>query len=265
MISYVGGKKQQAKWIGGFIPPIDKYVEIFGGAMWCYINGKIICNKATYNDYNKYMYNLFTCCCSYNDLYFYAKQLDPYNQEIFDMCQKFFLDKGSDYIVPDFDLAACYAYISTHVFSGILKPTGNRMAKDNGSNPGSKYRAFVKRLNNVEIQEKFDKLETYNLNYDKAIELFDSSDNLLYLDPPYYGTEDYYSFHSFGFKDHKRLSEILNNCKSKIILSYYDFPELKEWYPADRFIYKFKEFSKISSSKSVKNKGTEILIMNYER
>ena len=64
MISYIGGKSRMAKWIGEYVPnDIETYVEVFGGAFWVYINGEIHkkpnLNKVVYNDFNRYMVNIF--------------------------------------------------------------------------------------------------------------------------------------------------------------------------------------------------------------
>jgi len=266
VISYSGGKHKQARWIRSFIPAVNTYAEIFGGAMWVYIandsptNGSIVCNKAIYNDYNKYMYNLFTSCRDYDKIWLIARELEPWKQENFDKCQSIFMERSMDFNVPDYELAVCYAYISTHVFSGMLKPKNNKMAKDDSP----KYEAFVKRLTEPTIKSKFDKLETLNLSYELAIAKIDGPDTFMYVDPPYYGTEKYYILHSFGLKDHESLADILKTCKSKWILSYYDFPDLTKWFPEDQYFYQRKDYVKMTSHISTKNKGTEVLVMNYE-
>ena len=53
-----------ADWISSYVPSdIETYVEVFGGAMWVYINSDIHerCEKIIYNDFNPYMTNLFRC------------------------------------------------------------------------------------------------------------------------------------------------------------------------------------------------------------
>ena len=266
MFAYSGGKHKQARWIRSFIPATKTYAEIFGGAMWVYVandsptNGSIVCDKAIYNDFNKYMYNLFTSCRDYDKLHGLAKQMVQWDQETFDRCESTFRASDRGFDVPDFELAVCYAYISTHVFSGMLKPNGNKMAKDDTS----KYKAFVGRLLDPTIRRKFDKLETLNLSYEQAIEKIDGPDVVMYVDPPYYGTEKYYILHSFGLKDHERLADILKECRSKWLLSYYDFPDLVKWFPEDRYVYKRKEYAKMTSHQATKNKGVEVLVMNYE-
>jgi hypothetical protein len=53
--------------------------------------------------------------------------------------------------------------------------------------------------------------------------------------------------------------------KGKFSLSYYDFPQLSEWFPKDEYKWESKEFAKAAMAKAGKaqTKGTELLIMNY--
>ena len=61
MFSYIGGKKFQGKWISSYFPKHDTYVEPFGGAFWVYFVSSINANKNIYNDYNRYISNIFYC------------------------------------------------------------------------------------------------------------------------------------------------------------------------------------------------------------
>ena len=53
--------------------------------------------------------------------------------------------------------------------------------------------------------------------------------------------------------------------KGRFSLSYYDFPQLSEWFPKDKYHWEMKEFAKASMAMSGKEqiKGSELLIMNY--
>ena len=79
-------------------------------------------------------------------------------------------------------------------------------------------------------------------------------------------TEKLYDFHSYTTEDHYRLSRLLNKSKTRWMLSYYDYPELRELYPEDKYNYYFKDFQKSSTmnKKGVrKPKATEVLVTNY--
>ena len=49
-------------------------------------------------------------------------------------------------------------------------------------------------------------------------------------------------------------------------MSYYDFELLHTWFPKNRYVWVEKDFAKAAAASKGKkqNKGTELLIMNYE-
>jgi site-specific DNA-adenine methylase len=87
------------------------------------------------------------------------------------------------------------------------------------------------------------------------------------VDPPYFSTENYYANHDFGAETHERLANCLKSIKGKFSLSYYDFPQLSEWFPKNEYNWQSKEFAKAAMAKAGKpqTKGIELLIMNYEK
>ena len=117
---------------------------------------------------------------------------------------------------------------------------------------------IVKKLQNI--------TEVENLDYTDLILKYDSKETFFYVDPPYWKTENYYSNHDFDSEDHLTLIEHLKRTKGKWALSYYDFPQLSEWLPKDKYTWIEKEFNKAAGAKKGKkqNKGIEILIMNYK-
>jgi len=266
MIPYIGGKYRQAKWISSFIPDnIDTYIEVFGGAFWTYLNGNIDCKKSIYNDVNPFMANLFACCCIPDFKNKVEKEL-PQNRDTFDFYKKDIIeifDNPSLMSIPDQDIGVKYAYCVTQIFSGIM----NEKAKmvDLKGKYRSKYYAFMNRLSKPDIIKKFSKVNVHNLSYDEIINMYDNGNNFFYLDPPYYGTENLYGFHDFNISHHEHLSDILKKCKSKWILSYYDFPDLSKWFPKDKYHWELKGYKKASAAQKGKKQtdGEEILIMNF--
>ena len=57
----------------------------------------------------------------------------------------------------------------------------------------------------------------------------------------------------------------LKKIQGKFSLSYYEFPELNEWFPKDKYPWAKKSFKKAAGSKKdgTQNDGIELLIMNY--
>lgn len=266
MIAYIGGKYRQAKWISSFLPEkIDNYVEIFGGAMWVYINGTVNTELAIYNDVNPFMSNLFSCCTLYNDFIKLLEEIEPQHNLLFDCYKSDILKKFHNGYSDLYDLntAREYVYVATQVFSGIIKE--NSKMVDLKGKYKSKYYSFLNRLKKQTIQKKLDKLSVKNLSYEDIINSVDSTNTVMYLDPPYYGTENLYGFHGFSKKDHENLQEMIKSCKSKWILSYYEFSLLNEWFPKNKWHWEYKEYKKASMASKSKSQsvGTEILVMNF--
>jgi DNA adenine methylase len=259
---YIGGKKFQAPWISGFIPKTKEYMEIFGGAFWVYIAGDINAERVIYNDYSKLMYNIFTCLKDFRSLYNVTKKMPEHNAGLFEKCKKAVLETGNNFDVPSIEMASNYIYLLTHVFSGRIIENNIKMVERKA---GRNLTSFNNKLKSAKMQRKLGKIETSNLSYELALKKYDSKDMTFYLDPPYAGTEDYYSFHEFGLEDHQKLADVLKSCEAKWLLSYYDFPELTKMYPEDQFHYEKKMYTKKAAvmKGQKKNIGEEILIMNY--
>ena len=279
MVSYIGGKSRISKSL--IIPEIPKdihvYVEVFGGMMWNffkmdleeYPNLKTI----VYNDKNPLNVNLIKCVRNHKEFLNYIHSLD-YKIEDTDTFNeykdKLFSEPFKLGDKPNYEYGFMYSYILTTCYSGI-SPEKGRCVKRGGytTKDGkytSKFESFLKKLTNKDWVEKFNSITfTHCLDFNRVMDIYDNLNTFLYLDPPYFSCEEYYSNHDFGEKDHKRLIKRLEKSHSRWALSYYDFPQLSEWLPKDEYRWISKEFIKEGGAKKgkTKNKGTELLIMNY--
>ncbi|MAG52640.1 MAG: hypothetical protein CMH62_01620 [Nanoarchaeota archaeon] len=270
MISYIGGKSRMAKWICKYIPDnIETYVEIFGGAFWVYVKGDIHekpqLKEVVYNDKNRFMSNLFKCMidCTYFSTRLSSKPSQ--NKETFDKFQKELSIVDPNFDMPNHSLAIKYAYLATQVFSGS-KILESKFIDLKGKY-GSKYDALINRLNKPDIQKRLSKItEVENREYHEIINIYDSPTTFFYVDPPYYKKEKYYSGKGFSTGDHQILCEMLGRIDGLFALSYYEFEKLSEWLPKEDFNWVEKKFTKASGAKKGRkqNKGTELLIMNYD-
>ena len=272
MISYIGGKNRMAKWIGSYIPnDIETYVEVFGGAFWVYVKGEVhkkpILKNVIYNDFNRYMTNLISC---YRNPQEFLKSMDEIVAQDSELFYQFktdvFENKNiKDIDIPDYDYGMKYAYIVTQIFSGLNPEKGKFI--DLKGKYSSKFDAFRRRLKNPAVIEKLKKISNVeNMDFEEVIKKYDSPTTYFYVDPPYWKTENYYSLHNFDTDDHKILADILKNIEGRFSLSYYDFDQLHDWFPEDEYEWELKDFVKPASAQKGKsqNKGTELLIMNYQ-
>jgi DNA adenine methylase len=279
MLSYIGGKSKIGKWIETYYPEdMETYLETFGGMFWCFFNMDLSkyknLKRVVYNDFNPLNYNLFLCVQNPSEL---QRALDDISVQQFGVTEtpSEFKDKfisfqreifESNFKVSELDYytAAKYVYIVTQVFSGSKPETSSFI--DLKGKYRSKYLSFRDKLSKPNWVEHFLKItDVRNKDFEDVIKEFDSQNTYIYLDPPYWKTENYYSNHDFDRGDHERLARVLNDVKSKFSLSYYDFELLSEWYPEDKFRWEKKEFAKAASAKknSKQSLGEELLIMNY--
>lgn len=279
MLSYIGGKSKIGKWIVDYYPTdMETYVEPFGGMFWCFYNMDLKkypnLKEVVYNDFNPLNYNLFTCLSNPERLLqeinnipcqqrgeentpeIYREQFIRFQAEIFD--ENFRVE------AYNYEVAAKYVYIVTQVFSGSKPETSSFI--DLKGKYKSKYLTFRDKLTNPKWLEHFLKItKVENMDFEELIKKYDSPTTYIYLDPPYWKTENYYSNHDFDRNDHERLANSLKLIQGKFSLSYYDFELLHQWFPENQYIWEKKEFVKAAAAKKgvKQNKGEELLIMNY--
>jgi DNA adenine methylase len=279
MLSYIGGKSKIGKWI---VPFYDKnmevYLETFGGMFWCFYNMDLKqypnLSKVVYNDFNPLNYNLFQCVQNPTELLRAINSIDCQKQGI-EVTPEIYKEQfirfqaeifGENFKVEayDYDTAAKYVYILTQVFSGSKPETSSFI--DLKGKYKSKYLTFRDKLSKPDWIEHFLKItHVENMDFQDVIKKYDSPSTYIYLDPPYWKTENYYSNHDFDRNDHERLANCLKNIEGKFSLSYYDFPLLSEWFPKEEYKWEMKQFAKAAAAKKgvSQNMGEELLIMNY--
>ena len=272
-LSYIGGKSKIGTWIRNYIPnDIETYVEPFSGMYWVFFKMDIglypNLKQVVYNDFNPLNVNLFNCLREHKQFNEIIKDYKSQDKELFDKFQSeiFSPDFKVDLSTPDFHTAAKYAYVLSQVWSGT-NPEKSKFIDLKGKYR-SKFDSFKNKLTNPNWQKYFEKITTTeNMDFQDVIEKYDSPKTYFYTDPPYYKTEDYYANHEFGIETHERLANCLKSIKGKFSLSYYDFPQLSEWFPKDEYRWESKEFAKAAMAKAGKaqTKGVELLIMNYGR
>ena len=273
MIQYIGGKYHQAKWMSGLAPrKFKSYAECFGGAMWFYVKSNITngCEVCYYNDFDPYMYNLFLCFKQYDEMIDRMKDLPATHNETFNKMKNVIQKEKKKFEAPDMDVAVAQVYMVTHMFSGItsaiIKPKLKMLRTKGYKFTHMTDHSVLTRLRNPDIRQKLDKLKVSNMSYEEFIPTIDHKGLFLYLDPPYWKTESYYKKGDFNYEDHERLASILEHVKCKWMLSYYDYPELNEWYPRKKYVWKRKEFRKMSAVKrgeKMKDMGEEVNVLNY--
>lgn len=109
-----------------------------------------------------------------------------------------------------------------------------------------------------EVQERLKNVVIENKDFESLIRVYDRPGALLYLDPPYHGTEKYYET-DFTHDDHTRLKTVLKGIKGKFILSYNDDEFIRDLYK-DYRIEGIRRNSNLTNNADTFN---EVIIRNF--
>jgi len=254
---WFGGKGKQAEYIISKMPPHKVYVEPFGGAAHV-ISQKPRVNHEVYNDIDGIVVNfIMQSIENTEELIRRCSQL-PYSRELYEKWRREKLPRDP------LERAVRFFYLNRSAISKgnaeEVPKTGWRHSTKSSQNPAMGYvnacqkiRQFADRMRGVMIE---------NLDWREIIEKYDSEEALFYVDPPYIGREKYYAG-GFTLEDHYELGQMLNRCKAKVIISYYDDPILHEIYKGWH-IERYNTYKQVVGGKNLGAETEELLIMNYE-
>ncbi|MEA4836862.1 MAG: DNA adenine methylase [Rhodospirillaceae bacterium] len=157
--------------------------------------------------------------------------------------------------LTDLQRTARFLYLQRTVFGG--KP-GSRSFGVSVSRPA---RFDVTKLVPVleDIHSRLTRVVIECLSYEAFIPRYDRADTLFYVDPPYFGCEDYYGKEMFGRDDFARLAGLLERIKGRFILSINDRPEVRAIFGAFRQVPVELKYS-VSAQGSVS--AAELIITN---
>ena len=241
-ISWIGGKRAlRKKILGEFPTEYERYIEVFGGAAWI-LFAKEKTSFEIYNDIDNNLVNLFRCTKYHPDALKTEIDSLPISREVFVDFKNQMESSG----LTDIQRAARFYYLIKVSYGTDLRSFGCR--------PRS---ASDLKRSISEASDRLDRVLIENKSYQDLIEVYDRPDALFYLDPPYRGTEKYYSF-KFSETDHHKLCDLLHNLKGKFLLSYNDDKLIRQMYK-DFNIIETERFNSISRKGNFK----ELIIKNF--
>ncbi|UWE05307.1 DNA adenine methylase [Laceyella sacchari] len=254
---WFGGKGRVANEIINRMPDHKVYVEPFGGAAHVLAQKSPVSNEV-YNDIDGALVNFLLVARDKPDELASACSTLPYSRQLY--------EEWRDSPLPDdkFERAVRFFYLNR---CGIQKGNGPKTyrtgwrhnSKPNQS-PARSYQnacqliqEFSRRMRYVQIEQD---------DFRTIIQKYDSPETLFYVDPPYFGREQYYAG-GFTEQDHRDLANILANIEGKAIVSYYADPLLDELYAGWR-IETFEANKQVVKHKGLGTKTEELLIMNFD-
>lgn len=243
-ISWIGGKKAlRKKILAQFPPSYNRYIEVFVGAGWMLFAEERKVDLEVYNDMDGRLVNLFKCVKYHPDAL--QKELEWIHTS-----RDMFFDARQDTCgMTDIQRAARFYILIKCSFGTDLRSFGAR--KKDMEKAVQYLKDVSHRLRNVVIER---------MDFEHLIKVYDRPGALLYLDPPYFGVEEYYKA-GFGMEDHARLRDALSGIKGKFILSYNDCDEAREMY-GDHHIIETERHDNLAAGAS-RRRYRELIIKNY--
>lgn len=247
-IKWRGGKRNLRKKIVEMIPEHHCYIEPFAGGLWVFFEKEpskvevindvdrdlITFYSVLKNDFNNFIDKFDTYLIS-RDEFNYLKQLDS-NQ------------------LDDVMIAYRFYYINKNSFGGDMS-SFNSYYRDKPYLNDRSLKLLHKahsRLKDVWIE---------NLDYKQIIHKFDKKDSFMYLDPPYYETNNG-SYKDGKDIDFEELRDALINLSGKWLLTVNDHPYIRELFN-DFNIRETEVQYNMSKDKSGRGKYGELIITNY--
>jgi DNA adenine methylase len=249
-LSYMGGKSLLAEKIVARMPEHECYCEVFAGAAWLLFR-KEESKVEIINDINVDLVRLYRVIKNHLDEFIrYLRWIVVARDEF----ERFKIEKPET--LTDIQRAVRFFFLlKTGYGSRMVNPTFNVSA----SRPSS--------LNLLRIEEELSavhlrlaRVYIENRPYADVIQRFDRPESFFYLDPPYYGCEDYYGKGIFSKDDFAKLRDLLTGLKGKFILSINDTPEIRRLFKGFRME---KVQTIYSVSKEGKKRVSELLISNF--
>jgi DNA adenine methylase len=216
MIPYLGDKSKIFDFLKPHLPKNPKrWIEPFGGGFNLYFSlnlNEYPDTEFIYNDINPLNSNLFSCLKK--ESFIRKVMVSKVDKDIFEESFNNLNSKDKEVKAISWLMILC---------CGDIK---NLMSKEFRGN--SQYEILKYKL--PRYIEYFKRIKVYNQDYKKILKKYDDIETFFYLDPPYFGYENYYINHNFKNESHEELSLELKILKSKWILSYYNFEGINEWY-----------------------------------
>lgn len=220
-------------------PAMDLLVDVFGGS------GTVIMNsgftKRVYNDADGDLVNFFRVLRDDALRPALLRRLRhlPMSREEYEHYRAIYVNGGNSFHrLGQVDRAVATYFRSNYSYGGKMKNGGFSVSASD-RNFVKENATYLSRLRDFKALADFwRKTVIEHGDFQKVIELYGNRANaILYCDPPYFGTEGYYS-RTIEPQAHTFLAEQLNAVSARAVVSYYRFDGIEEWYPPARWEYR---------------------------
>lgn len=255
----IGGKSQAVDRIIDAFPmasAYDRFVDVCGGAGWILLGKSPYQHEEIYNDLD-------------NNLYAFWKTMQTQATELQRRLDEmlYFRAQYYEYYRSLFDGTELSQMERAMRFFYCLRGTGTGWLRRSpvGWNYGGvqSYRTVLELFEQIQSRLRYVAID--NRNALATIKRYAGTRTLFYIDPPYFGAEQYYEASKKGFP-HAEMAALLQEVEGYVAISYYPCPEIDTLYPAskwNRITWMQHKSSQIQIPDRV-DMATEQLITNYD-
>lgn len=250
---YIGGKSKLAKRIIGMIDDIPHtvYAEPFVGMGGIFFRRRRVPKAEFINDRSGDVATFFRVLQRH-----YPQFIDTLKFQITGRREFERLRRTDPDTLTDLERAARFLYLQRISYGGKVEGRVFGISFTRGA----RFNLTTLAPMLEEVHERLAGVTIDNLDWAAFIDRYDREGTLFYLDPPYYGVEDYYGRTLFDRGQFSLMADRLSRLKGRFILSLNDVPEVREIFSA------FKQTEvKISYSCGARNgmAGHELIITGH--
>lgn len=248
-LAWMGGKSLLTDQIIPLIPEHYCYVEVFAGAAWMLFR-KTPSKVEIINDINSDLVTLYRVVKNHLEEFIRTLKWLLVARDEFD---RFMLQDVET--LTDIQRAVRFFYVMKTGYGARIKSPSWGIAASAPS-----------RFNLLRIEEelsdahlRLSRVYVENRPYKTVIDRFDRADTFFYVDPPYWGCEDYYGPGIFSKADFQSLAEQLGSIKGRFIMSINDTPEIRRIFSA----FKIRQVkTRYTTAATGGKQVTELLVSN---
>jgi DNA adenine methylase len=260
VFGWYGGKFSHLDWLLPLLPPCHHYCEPFAGSAAVLLNREPS-PVETYNDIDGEIVHFFRVLRERTDDLIKAIALTPFSREEF-----YFAVNGGSEDLDDVERARRFFVRARQARTGLAQTaTLGRWANCKNTSRAGMSGVVSRWLGSVEglpeIAMRLLRVQIENRPAIDVIRLYDDPGTLFYCDPPY-PHESRGDNKAYGFEmseaEHRKLAEVLNQCKGKVAISGYRCELFDELYGHWR-----RYDSHPKQCHSIKKLRQECVWMNY--
>jgi len=225
LAAYVGGKRQLASRIIERIAkiPHDTYAEPFVGMGGVFLRRPEAAGIEVINDLNRDIATLFRVLQRH-----YQAFMDMLKWQLTSRAEFERLIATEASTLTDLERAARFLYLQRLVFGGKV------VGQNYGVSHTMRAQFDITRLAPLleEVRDRLASVKIECLPWEAFLSRYDREGTLFYLDPPYWGTEDYYGPGMFDRASFAAMAEALAELKGRFLLSLNDTKGVRETFRA---------------------------------